>query len=438
MRRLWCAYLPALIAIHSFHLCYASEGNDSGDNNDDLENDDAQWEDYNDQNYSQEDDDTEFDWYFDDPYFEFPTDDAVVAEMKASLKAYREEEQRIKEERKEHTIQMLSAGSCALFGIILGTFCTSVSLYYAKKTAIVIRYDNEGIVVNANILASEPNIMNNEHENSSTEAIKTLPNRSSSDGNSEQAIHDSYSIMSDDDDTNFASYSLGPNSSSKGSSSSESAAAADEDSQQDDNNANNVTTPRLSNRRHPSVGWKQTNFERVWKAADHQHIPSNQRYVVVVEYKHPEFASRTRKRLVVMGNDIKVSESKEMNKNKVLLYVLKGSPASGQCCGEIHRALKWTMQLSFFFILSFCIVLTVVTVVAASKLLSQNLFVAYLAVFLLVVSLQFICLDTAFTNIVAKQYLDDGRDLPVRMKLTNGSFERKELDMTLKHGVSFV
>eukprot|EP00985_Skeletonema_marinoi_P001537 scaffold617_cov94-Skeletonema_marinoi.AAC.1 len=179
MRRLWCAYLPALIAIHSFHLCYASEGNDSGDNNDDLENDDAQWEDYNDQNYRQEDDDVEFDWYFDDPYFEFPTDDAVVAEMKASLKAYREEEQRIKEERKEHTIQLLSAGACAL-------------------------YDNEGIVVHANILASEPNIMNNEHENSPTEAIKTLPNRSSSDGNSEQAIHDSYSIMSDDDDTNFA------------------------------------------------------------------------------------------------------------------------------------------------------------------------------------------------------------------------------------------
>lgn len=438
MRRLWCACLAALIVIHSFHICHASEG--SNDFNY-VDNDDAQWEDYNPRN--SQDDDLDSDWYFDDPYARayYPTDDAAIAEIKASIKAYHKEEQRMKEERKEHTIQLLFAGSCALFGLIMGTFCTSVTLYYAKKTALVIRYDNEGIVVEANILASEPNIaglLKNEHEQSSTGEIKTLTKRSS-DGNSEQAIQDSYSMMTDDDDdddTNYASYS-----STKGSSSSESAAAADVDSQQDDNNVNNITaTPRHSNRNRAAEK-KRNDFESVWKAIDQQRIPSTQRFVVVVEYKDTDSASKIRKRLFVMGNDIKLSESKEMNNNnnnKVLLYVLKGSPKSGQCCGEIHRALKWTMQLPFYILLSFCIVLTMVTVVTASKMLSQTLFVAYLVVLLLLASLQIIFLDAAFSNIIAKQYLEDGRDFPVGTKLKNASFERKEMDMTLKHGISFV
>ena len=416
--------IPALIAINSFHFCYA---NDSNDNSYDLNNADAQWEDYNEQNYVQEDDDD--DWNFDDPYV--PTDDAVVAEMKASLKAYRKEQQLINEERKEQTIRLLSAGSYALVGLLLGSFCTTVSLYYAKKTALVIRYDDEGMVVDADILASEPKIRNTEQEKSPTEAIETLTNNKSSDGDAEQAIHDNYSMLSDDDDTNFASFSLG------GSSSSESAAAADGDSQEDHTNRKNVITPRLSNR-NISVGRRQRkDFESVWKAADQQHIPSTQRFVVVVEYKHPQFVSRIRKRLLVMGNDIKLSESKEMSKSKVLLYVLKGCPKSGQCCGEIHRALKWNMQLPFFFLLSFCIVLTTVVVVAASKLLSQNLFLAYLAVLLFVMSLEIFLLDTVFENIVAKQYLDYGRDLPVVTKMKNASFENKDLEMTLRHGASF-
>ena len=140
---------------------------------------------------------------------------------------------------------------------------------------------------------------------------------------------------------------------------------------------------------------------------------------------------------MVIGNDIKLSESKGMSKSKVLLYVLKGSPKSGQCCEEINRALKWNMQLSFFFLLSFCIVLTTVVVVAASKLLSQNLFLAYLVVLLLIMSLEILCLDAVFANIVAKQYLDYGHDLPVVTKIKNASFENKDLEMTLKHGASF-
>ena len=423
---MWCACLAALVVIHNFDLCHASEGsNDSGDNNNDGE-------DYEAQDYRQ-DDDLESDWYFDDPYARvfYPTDDG-------------EEEQRSREERKEYIIQLLSAGSCALFGLMLGSFCTSVSLYCAKKTALVIRYDNEGIVVEANILASEPNIeglLKNEHNKSSSSSggeVKILAKRGS-DGTSEQAIHDSYTIMSDtdddDDDTNYASHS----SSTTSSSSSESAAAAgDVDSQQDGNNVNNLVTPRLSNR-HPAADKKQNDFESLWKEAmGQQYLHSTQRFVVVVEYKDAEYASRIRKRLMVMGNDIKLS-GKEMNKSsKVLLYVLRGSPKSGQCCGEIHRALKWNMQLSFFFLLSFCIVLTIVTVVSASKMLSQNVFVAYLCVLLLLVSLQIICLDAAFTNIIAKQYLENGRDLPVGMKLKNSSFERKEMDMTLKHDISYV
>ena len=418
MRRLWCAYILALIAIHSFQLCCAYEGNDADDNNSDLNYDDDQWADYIDQSYEEEDEDIDYDWYFDDPYFEFPTDDAAAAEMKANIKEYREE-QRVNEERREHTIRLLSAGFSVLFGLILGTFSTSVSLYYAKKTALVTRYNNEGIVVDADILASEPNMLNTEQEKIS----KTLTNKSR-DGNIEQAIHDNYSILSEDDDSNFASFSLGPNSSSKGSSSSESAAASEED--------------RLNNR-NPSEGRKpMKDFDSVWKAIDQQHIPPIQRYIVVIEYKHPEFSSRIRKRLIVMGDDIKVSESKDMSKNKISLYVLKGSPKSGQCCGEIHRALKWNRQLFFVFFLFFCMVLTVATVVAAWKLLSKYLFWTYLAVLLLLVLLQITCLSAALTNLVAKQYLDDGHDLPLVMNVKNASFEKKELDATLKHGVSFV
>jgi hypothetical protein len=435
MRRLWCACLSALIVIHNFHICHAAQGSsDRGDKNDDV-----QWEDYNPRS-RQDDDDFDSDWYFDDPYARayYPTDDTVIAEMKANMKVYREEQQRMKEERKEHTIQLFFAGSCALFGLILGTFCTSVSLYYAKKTSLVIRYHNEGIVVEANILASEPNVegfLKNEHEKSSSGEIKTLTKRSS-DGDSEQAIHDSYSIMTDDDDddeTNYASYS-----STKGSSSSESVAAADVVSKEHDNDIKNITsTPRNSNRSR-AVEKKQSDFERVWNVIDQQHIPSTQRFVVVVEYRDTESASKVRKRLFIMGNDIKVSESKEMNNSpNVLLYVLKGTPKSGQCCGEIHRALKWNKQLSFFFLLSFCIVLTMVTVVTAAKMLSQTLLVAYVVVLLLLVSLQVVFLDAAFTNIIAKQYLEDGLDLPV-WRLKNPSFEQKEMDMALKHGISFV
>ncbi len=431
MRRLWYAYIPALIAILSFQLCFAYEGNDVDDNNHVFNYDDDEWEDYIDQTYVEQDDDIDYDWYFDDPYFEFPEDDGVVAEMKAALKAHRKEEQRIKEERREQTIRIVSAGSCVLFGLILGTFCTSILLYYAKKTALLIRYDNEGVVVDAKILASEPNIGSTEQDK--TSAMITNKSR---DGNFEHAIHDNYSILSDDDDSNFASFSLGPNSSSKGSSSIESGAGSEEDSQQQDSNKS-MANPRLNNKNPSEERKPMKDFESVWKETDEQHIPPAQRFIVVVEYKHPEFSSRIRKRLFVMGNDIKLS-SKDISKNKISLYVLKGSPKSGQCCGEIHRALKWDRQLFFVFSLSFLIVLTMATVIAASKLLSKHLFWIYLAVFLLAVLLEITCLNAAVTNLVAKQYLDDGRDLPLVVKAKNASFEKKELDATLRHGVSFV
>ncbi len=434
MRRLWNAYICALIAILSFQLCCAYEGNGVDDNNHVFNYNDDEWEDYIDQTYLDDDDDIGYDWYFDDPYFEFPEDDSVVAEMKAALKAHRKEEQRIKEERREQTIRLVSAGSCVLLGLIFGTFCASILLYYAKKSALLIRYDIEGMVVDAKILASEPNIGSTEQDK--TSAMVATKSR---DGNFEQAIHDNYSILSDDDDSNFASYSLGPNSSSKGSSSIESAAGSEEDSQQQNVNMKRIATPRL-NDRNPSEGRKSMkDFESVWKEeTDQQHIPPNQRFAVVVEYKHPKFSSRIRKRLFVMGNDIKLSRSNEMSKNKISLYVLKGNPKSGQCCGEIHRALKWNRQLFVVFSLSFFIVLTMATVIAASKLLSKHLFWIYLAVFLLLVLLEITCLNAAVTNLVAKQYLEDGRDLPLVMKAKNASFEKKELDTTLRHGVSFV
>ena len=424
MRYIWCTYLAAFISFQSLHLCYASE------NVNDI--DDAQWESYN---YNQADDDVEFDWYFDDPYFSFPSDDAAVVDMKESLKAHREEEQRIYDEKKEYIIQLITAGSCTLFGLILGTFCTSVLLYYAKKTRLMIRYDSEGALIEANILASEPNIeemVKNDSTISSRKEIKTLTTKSS-DENSEPVINDSYSIMSDDE-TNYASYS-----SSKGSSSSESIAAAvdDDEWQQNVINMKGVATTQRIKRKLPNEKTKQIDFNTVWKAVDQQQpLLSTQRVVVVVEYRTEEAPHRFRKRLIIMGNDVQVSESRGIVKKQVLLYVLKGSPKSGQCCGGIHRALNWKMQLSFFFILSLFIVLTVATFVASSKLLSRNLFFAYLAVFLLLVILQIIFLDAAIANIVSKQYLEDGRVFPAYVKLNNASFEKKELDMALKHGTS--
>ena len=424
MRYIWCTYLAAFISFQSLHLCYASE------NVNDI--DDAQWESYN---YNQADDDVEFDWYFDDPYFSFPSDDAAVVDMKESLKAHREEEQRIYDEKKEYIIQLITAGSCTLFGLILGTFCTSVLLYYAKKTRLMIRYDSEGALIEANILASEPNIeemVKNDSTISSRKEIKTLTTKSS-DENSEPVINDSYSIMSDDE-TNYASYS-----SSKGSSSSESIAAAvdDDEWQQNVINMKGVATTQRIKRKLPNEKTKQIDFNTVWKAVDQQQpLLSTQRVVVVVEYRTEEAPHRFRKRLIIMGNDVQVSESRGIVKKQVLLYVLKGSPKSGQCCGGIHRALNLKMQLSFFFILSLFIVLTVATFVASSKLLSRNLFFAYLAVFLLLVILQIIFLDAAIANIVSKQYLEDGRVFPAYVKLNNASFEKKELDMALKHGTS--
>ena len=447
-RKSWCIGFAVLVAIQSFHSCHASSedrSNNSQDRNDNQwgDNNDAadQWEDYyNADEVDQKDDD---DWYFDDPYA--PNDDAVLAKLKAQYNKYKQEEEILREERKEYNIRLLTAGSVALFGIVMATFCTSVSLYYAKKTALMLKYENEGVVVEAKILASDPSIVTNVHDKSSSGKSKILIKRSS-DGNSDQATHDSYSILTDDDDASYQNNLNASYSSLKGSSSSDSADAAHEDSQQD--HCNNITTPRHSNTK-PAAEKKQGNeeFESIWKTAGYEEPPISptQRFAVVVEYKDIDYdiTSRIRKRFVVLGSDIQISlsnSSREMMNHKVRMYVLKGNPKSGQSCGEIHRALSWKKQLSFFFLLSFCAALMVVAVLTTSKMLSQTLFWVYLGFLLVLMSLQILVLDGAFTNIISKQYLENGRDLPLGTSnlRTNPSFDRNEMSETLKHGFSFV
>ena len=449
----WHIGIALLFLIHSFHLCHSSErgSNDSDDDKNNEaksgDNDADGWQDdyYNAQHNRQDDnlhEKKDTNRYFDDPYV--PTDDSVLAELNANYRRYKEEQQSMKEERKEYTIALVSAGSNILFGLILAMFCASVSLYYAKKTALELKYENEGIVVEARILASEPNIIRNEDEEKPSSGKSKIITKISSDGNSNRAIHDSYSIMSDDDDD--VSYQIVNASYSSIKSSSSSSESHDIDSKPDF--VHNVSTPRHSNKNPSASEKKETNdFESVWKEPidERDLLFPTQRYVVVVEYKDIEskFASRIRKRLLVLGSDIKIiksNSSKEINNAVlVMLYVLKGSPKSGQCCGSIHRALDWKKQIAFFFMLSFCFVLTIVTVLTASKMLSLSWFAAYVVVLLCLVSLQVMCLDKAMSNIISKQYLENGRDLPMgSTKVKLSSFDRNEMELTLKHGVSFV
>lgn len=439
-RKSWCIIFAALIAIQGFYVCHASEdrSNNSGDrdgdennisnsgdsNDDDGHDDDAvQWEDYD----AYEVDNNADNWYFDDPFA--PQDDVVLARLNAQYNRLKAEEQILREERKEYTIRVLTAGSIALFGIVMATFCASVSLYYAKKILLLIKYENEGIVVEARVLASDPSIVTYEQDKSSSSGKNKIITKLSSDGNSDQAIHDSYSIMSSVDGTSYqnlnASYS-----SIKGSSSSETP------------HYKPPVTPRTSNIK-SGPDKKQMEFESMWKAVESEPpISPTQRYAVVLEYQDIDcdVATRIRKRLVVNGIDIKISEcnnsSRELN-HKVLLYVLKDIPKSGQSCGEIHRALSSKRQLSFFFLLSFCLALSIVTITAASKMLSQTLLLVYLGVIVVLVSVQILLLDDAFENIISKQYLESGRDMGTSKLGGNPSYERNEMAETLKHGFSF-
>ena len=437
----WCIIFAALIAIQGFYVCHASEdrsnnsgdrdgdennisnSGDSNDDHDDHDDDAVQWEDYD----AYEVDNNADKWYFDDPFA--PQDDVVLARLNAQYNRLKAEEQILREERKEYTIRVLTAGSIALFGIVMATFCASVSLYYAKKIAYLLKYENEGIVVEARVLASDPSIVTYEQDKSSSSGKNKIITKLSSDGNSDQAIHDSYSIMSSVDDTSYqnlnASYS-----SIKGSSSSETP------------HYKPPTTPRTSNIK-SGPDKKQIEFESMWKAVESEPpIPPTQRYAVVLEYQDIDcdVATRIRKRLVVNGIDIKISEcnnsSRELN-HKVLLYVLKDLPKSGQSCGEIHRALSSKRQLSFFFLLSFCLALSIVTITAASKMLSQTLLLVYLGVIVVLVLLQILLLDDAFENIISKQYLESGRDMGTSKLGGNPSYERNEMAETLKHGFSF-
>ncbi len=440
-RKSWCIIFAALIAIQGFYVCHASEDrsnnsgdgdenniSNSGDSNydDDYDDDSVQWEDYD--AYYEVDKNAD-NWYFDDPFA--PQDDVVLARLNAQYNRLKAEEQTLREERNEYTIRVLTAGSVALFGIVMATFCASVSLYYKKKIALLLKYENEGIVVEARVLASDPSIVTYEQDKSSSSGKNKIITKLSSDGNSDQAIQDSYSIMSSVDGTSYqnlnASYS-----SIKGSSSSS-----------ETPHYKPPTTPRTSNIK-PGPDKKQMEFESMWKAVESEPpIPPTQRFAVVLEYQDIDcdVTSMIRKRLVVNGIDIKISEecsnsSRELNR-KVLLYVLKDIPKSGQSCGEIHRALSSKRQLSFFFLLSFCLALSIVTITAASKMLSQTLLLVYLGVIVVLVSLQILLLDDAFENIISKQYLESGRDMGTSKLGGNPSYERNEMAETLKHGFSF-
>ena len=437
-RKSWCIIFAALIAIQGFYVCHASEDrsnnsgdrdgdenniSNSGDSNDDDDYDDdaVQWEDYD----AYEVDNNADNWYFDDPFA--PQDDVVLARLNAQYNRLKAEEQILREERKEYTIRVLTAGSVALFGIVMATLCASVSLYYRKKVALLLKYENEGIVVEARVLASDPSIVTYEQDKSSSSGKNKIITKlsSDSDGNSDD------SIMSSVDGTSYqnlnASYS-----SIKGSSSSSSETP----------HYKPPVTPRTSNIK-SGPDKKQMEFESMWKAVESEPpIPPTQRYAVVLEYQDIDcdVATRIRKRLVVNGIDIKISEcknsSRELN-HKVLLYVLKDIPKSGQSCGEIHRALSSKRQLSFFFLLSFCLALSIVTITAASKMLSQTLLLVYLCVIVVLVSLQILLLDDAFENIISKQYLESGRDMGTSKLGGNPSYERNEMAETLKHGFSF-
>jgi hypothetical protein len=447
-RKSWCIIFAALIAIQGFYVCASedrsnnsgdrdgdenniSNSGDSNDDDDDYDDDVVQWEDYD----AYEVDKNADNWYFDDPFA--PQDDEVLARLNAQYNRLKAEEQTMRGERKEYTIRLLTAGSVALFGIVMATFCASVSLYYSKKIALLLKYENEGIVVEARVLASDPSIVTYEQDKSSSSGKNKIITKLSSDGNSDQAIHDSYSIMSSVDGTSYqnlnASYS-----SIKGSSSSETHA----DPPRPDHYMP-PTTPRTSNIK-PGPHKKQMECESMWKTVGAEPpIPPTQRFAVVLEYQDIDcdVTSMIRKRLVVNGIDIKISEecsnsSRELN-HKVLLYVLKEIPKSGQSCGEIHRALSSKRQLSFFFLLSFCLALSIVTITAASKMLSQTLLLVYLGVIVVLVSLQILLLDDAFENIISKQYLESGRDMGTSKLGGNPSYERNEMAETLKHGFSF-
>ena len=450
-RKSWCIIFAALIAIQGFYVCHASSednGNNSGDrdggensisNSSDSNDDDddaVQWEDYDYDAYKV--DRNADNWYFDDPFA--PQDDVVLARLNAQYNRLKAEEQTLREERKEYTIRVLTAGSVALFGIVMATFCASVSLYYAKKIALLLKYENEGIVVEARVLASDPSVTYEQDKPSSSGKNKIIT-KLSSDGNSDQAIHDSYSLMSSVDDTSYQHNLNASYSSIKGSSSSETHA----DPPRPDH-CKPPVTPRTSNIK-PGPDKKQMEFESMWKAVETElPISPTQRYAVVIEYQDIdcEVASMIRKRLMVNGIDIKISEecsnsSRELN-HRVLLYVLKDIPKSGQSCGEIHRALSSKRQLSFFFLLSFCLALSIVTITAASKMLSQTLLLVYLGAIVVLVSLQILLLDDAFENIISKQYLESGRDyLPMGTSKMGGnpSYERNEMAETLQHGFSF-
>jgi len=418
-------------AILLLAICHAAEGgSNDGSSNDSSR---SQSQDYDD---VVNDDAADVDaWQADDPYM--PTDDYFLLSMKSEIEAEHQaeveaeyNEKRGREESMHKALMDVVGGSAGILGLASAVFCTSMFLYFLKVQNLMRQYERQGDIVEGRILASYPDIDEATKKANAIEHPDKIQN------------NESYSMMTDDE-----SYQIGSRS---GLSGSDGSGANDiEDGQKIYNMDEKEHSHRVIIGNSLAGGSLQTSTaksrQQIYNA--NEKISENKRkflsqsFHVIVEYDdityhdviNQESSKIIRKRLLVMGEDI----DERINKSNLLvkLHVLQKLPMSGYPCGEVHRALRWQKILSFNVYIMLGASLVIGGGVVASHILSTKFLCGYMVLLVLQVPLLNCFLQRSFSEIISKEYLENGSTLS--SESSEKHFDKEHMISALKHGTSF-
>lgn len=432
-----CPVAAALAGISRFLglalivICRAAE-DDSNDSDSSRESADNQL--YDDALYDGEAADGDGRWYADDPYM--PTDDAILQEMNAEVDAEMEaaiNSMNGSEELSEvHFLLMrVLAGSVSILGLASAVFCTSVLLYFLRVQSLMSRYSREGVVVDAKILACDPDF---------DEALKDAKEVDPP----EKIRHaDSYSMMTDD--ASYMASRSGELSGSDGSGDDVETAAHRSEVGYDKVHRHGAAASGIS------FAGVSTQLSTATKAKQQITIANtipdkrpkflDESFRVIVEYDdityhdiiNQDSSEVVRKRLSVRGEDIEEVKNNSCSYRSVKLHVLRNQPRSGYPCGEVNRALRWQTKLSFNLHIMVGVAVVIGAGVVAKHLLPPSWFVAYVALLFVQIPALNCVLQNSFSQIISKEYLESG----MRARKSDKTRDTEGMVLALRNGTSF-
>jgi hypothetical protein len=369
-------------------------------------------------------------WQADDPYF--PTDDTIRQQVYLDIEEVRANNT-ISEVKEFGSflppidpIAIASAACFSLAGIITTMFSVATTMYCLKLHALMRQYATQGLMVQAKILESDPNMIDH-IEKEEDGGKRGLIHIGGDNGSDEQSNHE----MIDDDETTVTSYRR-----------------IDNDSDESDNSEEmkeQIITPRLSNKHrnvqksignsNPLSKLKQSSrftqkqgqrnepvrsdrqlvttekFHIRRNQAPKEYIKYNQMFECVIEYNHATASdgSKIRKRMNVIGEDVIIDEDTNNGKEfRIKLFILQSHPTSALSCGEVKRARGCHRCIIFLPCVALAFAVIAGCAYASYYYSPLPLFISYVIFLAIQVPLLNCFLSKSFDRVIFSSYLENG------------------------------